>query len=127
MLLLLFILNNQNPLNKIYEDLYSTISIVYSYPVKPLFLLFIYSSHLYHIYKIRNIVLRRMYLLYVTLSVALVIQIFNMQLNTVSSSSPLTFRLSSPLTVRVLISIRPHFNSLHYFTPIECVRLLFIS
>lgn len=126
MLLLLFILNNRNPLNKIYEDLYYFNSLFI--PCKtPFFLLFIYSSHHYHIYNISNIVLRRMYLLYVTLSVALGIEIFNMQLNTVSSSSPLTFRLSSPLTVRVLISIRPHFNSLHYFTPIECVRLLFIS
>lgn len=111
-----------------YENLYSTNrSFILYYKNLFLFLLFIYSSHHYHIYNISNIVLRRMYLLYVTLSVALGIQIFHMQLNTVSSSSPLTFRLSSPLTVRVLISIRPHFNSLHYFTPIECVRLLFIS
>lgn len=37
------------------------------------------------------------------------------------SSSP-SLSLSM-LTVRVLISMRPHFNSfrLHYFTPIECV------
>lgn len=49
-----------------------------------------------------------MYLLYVTLSVALAIEIFNMQLNTASSSPP------PPITIPVSISYgssRADFNS----------------